>query len=71
MLLAEQVKTGGTYIQRRRRPKRSDTDDDGLVSNVLSDFSESDGSRHQHLVNPLSTHVVPVCAADDCPVLLP
>lgn len=24
-----------------------------------------------HLVNPLSTHVVPVCAEDDCPVLLP
>lgn len=45
-------KTGGTYIQRRRRPKRSDTDDDGLVSNVLSDFSESYGSRHQPSSQP-------------------
>ena len=34
--------------------KRSETDEDGLVSSVLSDFSESDGSRHEQRVNPLS-----------------
>jgi|688.fasta_scaffold2822683_1 hypothetical protein len=54
--------------------KRSDTDEDGLVSSVLSDFSESDGSRHEQQRQPslCPAHTsYPYVLSKDCPVLLP
>lgn len=73
LLARNKYETRGAY-RKDRKEIWYGTDEDGLVSSVLSDFSESDGSRHEQQRQPslCPAHTsYPYVLSKDCPVLLP